>query len=260
MPSPFFSDDPLASPVKGRPYQLKKQRLSHPRIHCITTFMETASSTNKPQLVIYGGGGHCKALIDIIRTVGQYHITGILDDGLPASADLLGVPVLGTGDLAKELFQKGIHLAVNAVGGIGDYAQRLHVFEKLQAFGFEFPTVVHPTAYIEPSATVEPGCHLLAFAYVGSDCHVGFGSLINAHAILSHDVVLGRVVNLSPGVMLAGAVEIGDYSQVGMGVTINLHNKVGSRCRIGNGATIKSDVPDGTVVHAGAIYPAPLLH
>ena len=122
-----------------------------------------------------------------------------------------------------------------------------------------FPTVVHPTVYVEPSATLAPGCQLLAFAYVGSDCRVGFGSLINAHAILSHDVVLGQIVNLSPGAMLAGAVEIGDYSQVGMGVTINLHNKVGSRCRIGNGATVKSDVPDGTVIHAGAIFPDPHL-
>jgi sugar O-acyltransferase (sialic acid O-acetyltransferase NeuD family) len=221
--------------------------------------MGTIPSVNKPRLLIYGGGGHCKALIDIIRTVDRYQIAGILDDGLPTSTDLMGVPVLGTGNLAKSLFQRGIHLAVNAVGGIGDYAQRLHVFEQLQALGFEFPPVAHPTAYVEPSATLAPGCQLLAFAYVGSDCRVGFGSLINAHTILSHDVVLGQIVNLSPGAMLAGAVEIGDYSQVGMGVTINLHNKVGSRCRIGNGATVKSDVPDGTVIHAGAIYPDPHL-
>ncbi|HTX80082.1 MAG TPA: NeuD/PglB/VioB family sugar acetyltransferase [Longilinea sp.] len=214
---------------------------------------------NKPQLLIYGGGGHCKALIDIIRSVDRYQIAGILDDGLSAGTDLMGVPVLGKGDMAKELFQKGIRLAVNAVGGIGDYAQRLHVFEHLQALGFEFPTVIHPTAYVEPSATLAPGCQLLAFVYVGSDCRVGFGTLLNAHAILSHDVVLGQVVNLSPGAMLAGSVEVGDYSQVGMGVTINLHNKVGKRCRIGNGATVKGDVPDGTVVHAGAIYPDPHL-
>jgi acetyltransferase EpsM len=42
---------------------------------------------------------------------------------------------------------------------------------------------------------------------------------------------------------------------VGMGVTVNLRVTIGSRARVGNGATIKQDVPEGGIVHAGTIWP-----
>jgi hypothetical protein len=33
-------------------------------------------------LVIYGGGGQGKVIIDLVRTLGLFRIVGILDDGL----------------------------------------------------------------------------------------------------------------------------------------------------------------------------------
>jgi acetyltransferase-like isoleucine patch superfamily enzyme len=37
---------------------------------------------------------------------------------------------------------------------------------------------------------------------------------------------------------------------------VNLNVKIGAGVRIGNGATIKDDVPDGGIVRAGAIWPS----
>jgi acetyltransferase-like isoleucine patch superfamily enzyme len=55
--------------------------------------------------------------------------------------------------------------------------------------------------------------------------------------------------------MVAGDAVIGDFTQVGMNATINIGVRVGRECLIGNGATIKKDMPDGTRVYAGAIWP-----
>jgi sugar O-acyltransferase (sialic acid O-acetyltransferase NeuD family) len=206
-------------------------------------------------IVIYGGGGHGKALIDLVRAMHTYHVIGIIDDGAAAGEHIMDLQVLGNASVLAELRQRGVRLAVNAVGGIGDVSTRLRVFKVLHEAGFVCPALVHPRAYVEPSAVLAPGVQVFAFAYVGSETKVGYGSIINTGAIISHECALGNAVNISPGATLAGQVTVGDGTLIGMQATINLRVKVGQGVRIGNGATVKSDVPDRGVVRAGTIFP-----
>jgi acetyltransferase EpsM len=206
-------------------------------------------------MIVYGGGGHGKSLIELIRALGSYHLVGIMDDGIPAGEIILGLPVLGGGEALAEIYARGVRLAANAVGGIGDLTIRVKVFQRLTQAGFTCPAVVHPLAFVEPSASLSPGVQVFPHAYVGSEVHLGFGTIVNTGAIVSHDCQLGNYVNISPGAILAGGVRIGDGSLVGMGATLNLLVKVGQAARIGNGATVKSDVPEGGIVRAGNIWP-----
>lgn len=211
---------------------------------------------NDRSLIIYGGGGHGKSLVDLVRLLKEYQVVGIVDDGLTAGSSVLGVQVLGGSEVLTELHDCGLRYAVNAVGGIGNLAPRLKVFDNLTQAGFEFPTVVHPAAWVEASAQIGAGVQVFAHAYIGSAVQVGFGCIVNTGAIVSHDCVLEEMVNISPGAILAGSVHIGARTLVGMGVTINLDVKVGGGARIGNGATVKADVPAGGVVRAGTIWPS----
>jgi acetyltransferase EpsM len=208
-------------------------------------------------ILIYGGGGHGKSIIDLLRAASNYHIVGIVDDGLAAAgvSDVMGLPVLGGSGALAEQHQKGVRLAVNAVGGIGNVSVRIEVFQRLAQAGFACPAAVHPRAMIEPSASLSPGVQAFALAYIGSEVKVGYGAIVNTGAIVSHECLIGDYANLSPGAILAGQVEIGPAALVGMGVTINLQVKVGAKARIGNGATVKSDVPAGTIVRAGSVWP-----
>ena len=206
-------------------------------------------------IIVYGGGGHGKALIDLIRSLGSYRIVGVLDDGFAAGETILGVPVLGGEALLPQLYAQGVRLAVNAVGGIGNIAVRIKVFDRLAAAGFACPALIHPTAFVEPSASLSPGGQVFPHAYVGSDARVGFGCIVNTGAIVSHDCLLGDYANISPGAMLAGQVQIGAQALVGMGATINLRVKIGAGARIGNGSTVISDVPERGIVRAGKTWP-----
>jgi acetyltransferase EpsM len=206
-------------------------------------------------ILIYGGGGHGKALIDLIRALGTFSILGIVDDGLLIGTSLMGVTVLGGSQSLIKLHEDGLQFAANAVGGIGNISSRIAVFERLQQVGLTCPTLVHPSAFIEPSASLAEGVQVMPHAYVGSESHLGFGTIVNTGAIISHDCELGQYANLSPGAILAGEVSVGEATLVGMGVTVNLRVKIGSHARIGNSATIKQDVPAGGVVRAGTIWP-----
>lgn len=214
-----------------------------------------ASVFDARTIVVYGGGGHGKTLIDLLRRLGTYQIAGIMDDGIPAGTSIMGLPVLGGVEALADLFAHGVRLAVNAVGGIGNLAARVQVFRRLAEAGFVCPAVIHPSAVVEASARLAAGVQVFALAYVGSEAQVGFGGIINTGAIVSHDCVLGDYVNISPGAILAGEVQVGSGTLVGMGATINLQVKIGAGARIGNGATVKTDVPDKGIVRAGSVWP-----
>ncbi len=217
-------------------------------------FAVPESAFDPTAIIVYGGGGHGKSLIDLVRTLGTYRIAAIIDDGLKPGQEVMGIPVLGGREALPDLFQRGVRLAVNAVGGIGNVSVRIKVFHSLLETGFTCPALAHPSAVIERSASMEPGVQVFAQAYVGSEARIGFGTIINTGAIVSHDCDLGNYVNLSPGAILAGEVHVGEGALIGMGVTVNLGVQIGAGARIGNGATVKSDVAEGAVVRAGTIH------
>lgn len=221
-----------------------------------TSDLQLPISTFEPNsIVIYGGGGHGKALIDLLCALGTYPIAGVIDDHLAPGDKILGVPVLGGRAILAQVKAHGVNLAVNAVGGIGNISVRIKVFQQIKEAGFDCPVLVHPSAFVEPSAHLSDGVQVFPHAYVGSASHIGFGVIVNTGAIVSHDCQVDDYANLSPGAILAGEVNIGQAVLVGMGVTVNLQVKVGKRARIGNNATVKQDVPENGLVHAGMIWP-----
>ena len=255
----------ISAPARQLAAELNVNLAQFPPGAFITSEMVRTAATNTSVLadlkvqpndiLVYGGGGHGKSLIELIQTAGVYRVIGVIDDGLPIGSKILGFPVLGGGAILTALYQQGARLAVNAVGGIGNIAPRLKVFEKLAAAGYTCPTVIHPTALIEPSAVLLDGVQVMPFAYVGSSSKVSFGCIINTRATVSHDCLLAEYVNLAPGSILAGGVQVGARTLIGMNATVNLEVKIGSGVRIGNGATVKSDVGDHEVVRAGTIWP-----
>jgi acetyltransferase EpsM len=207
------------------------------------------------RMIVYGGGGHGKAVVEAVRAMGLHEIVGIVDDGLPGGTKVLGLPVLGGAEALPGLLVQGIRLAANAVGGIGDARSRVRVFWRLVDAGFSCPAVIHPTAFVEPSASLWPGAQVMPHAYIGSEAEIGFGAIVNTSAVVSHDCCLAAYANLSPGALLAGGVRIGESALVGMGVTVNLGVVIGDGARVGNSAVVKTDVPPGGVVRAGCVWP-----
>ena len=206
------------------------------------------------RILIYGAGGHAKTVISLLRLL-EWDIAGIIDDGVEAGVLVSGVRVLGNAELLPELRADGIDAVVNAVGGIGNYTVRLKIFERLKALDFCFPTLIHPAAFVEDTVTLADGIQILAKSYISSESSIGFGTLINAGVIISHDGKIGSCVNLSPGALLAGQVTVEDYAQIGMGATVNLGVTVGTRARVGNSAAVKADVPADGRVFAGTVWP-----
>ena len=205
-------------------------------------------------ILVYGGGGHAKAVMDMLKAIGEFEIAGIIDDGIPAGAEVMGIPVLGARDLLPGLAANGLRLAANGVGGIVDIGVRVRLFELLENQGFGLPALIHPRATVEPGAQVGAGVQVFPNAYVGSESVLRPKCMVNTGAVVSHDCEIGAYTHIAPGALLAGHVHVGERVLVGMGVKVVIGITLGDGARIGSGATVLKDVPAGTIVPAGSVW------
>jgi sugar O-acyltransferase (sialic acid O-acetyltransferase NeuD family) len=200
-------------------------------------------------IALYGAGGHARVLIDLMRQSGVFEPVVAVDDA-PASADVFGVPVIGTFDKLSDVRHKGVALAALAIGSVTEHRRRALLYQKLVSLGFQLPNLVHPRAMVEPSVKMGVGNQVFAGAIVGSGVELGDDTIINSGTVLSHDCRIGSHTHVSPGAILAGGVTVGENTLIGMGVTIYLGVRIGSNVTIANGVAIFRDVPDGTTVRS----------
>jgi sugar O-acyltransferase (sialic acid O-acetyltransferase NeuD family) len=207
------------------------------------------------EVLIYGAGGHSHMVVDLLRMMRSLRPVGIVSDPLHGDSQLMGVDVLGAGDMLPSLHDRGLRLIVNAVASVVKPRVRADVFERLIQMGFGFPALVHPQAVVEPSARLADGAQVFGGAMIGASAEIRFGAIINSGAIVSHDCVVGESAHLTPGAVLAGAVHVGHGALIGMGAMINMSVTIGEWARIGNGALVHADVPANAVVPAGSTWP-----
>jgi sugar O-acyltransferase (sialic acid O-acetyltransferase NeuD family) len=205
-------------------------------------------------ILVYGAGGHAKSVMDMVRSIGKFEIIGIVDDNVSAGTSVMGTPVIGSRIILEGLRKKGLLNTTNGVGGILDISSRVKVFDLLEKYSFTIPTIIHPCAWVEESARVEKGVQVFANSYVGSEVSLQPYCMINTNAVVSHDCIIGTYSHIAPGALLAGHVEVGERSLIGMGVKTAIGIKIGNNVRIGNGAIINADVPSKSIVPAGRIW------
>lgn len=207
-------------------------------------------------VVVFGAGGFAKSVIDLLRAAGRQRPICVVDDAAQTPTDVLGVPVVGGRSALPLLREHGLGGAVNAVGAIGRMQTRIDIFAHLEGLGFSLPTLVDPRATVAQSASVADGAQVFSGAQVCPAASIGKGTIVNTNAVVSHDCSVGDHVHLAPGCLLAGEVTVGDGTLVGMGVTTPIGVRIGAGAIVGNGAVLLGDVPDGTIVSAGTVWPA----
>lgn len=193
-------------------------------------------------VIILGGGGHAKVLIDALLA-SSVVIAGVVDpDPVLAGTKILGVPVLGGDKVVNEYPPSKIQL-VNGLGSVGLPANRQRLFERFKEMGYDFATVVHPSAVIASDVVLGEGAQIMAGAVIQPGSLIGINSVINTRASVDHDCIIGDNVHIAPGVTISGGVKIASGSHIGTGATVIQGISIGSNAVIGGGAVVVCDIP-----------------
>lgn len=202
----------------------------------------------KDKIILLGGGGHARVLIDLIRAEGGYEIIGILDAQLEPDTLVRGVPVLGNDDLLTDLCKKGVNKACIGVGSVRDNTIRKRLYERVKAYNFYVPSLIHSSAFTSENARISEGVQIMAGAIIQTGSLIGENTIINTGAIIDHDCNVGNHVHVCPGAVMGGGSIIGDNSFIGTGATIIHGIKIGKDTIIGAGAVVICGVPNGVTV------------
>lgn len=197
-------------------------------------------------LLILGAGGHARVVAETALAAGCHGGLAFADDRCTSPEALpspLGWPLIGT--LAQALDPAIRERFPAAVVAIGHAATRLHWQQRLLAAGYELPLLIHPTAWVSPSARLAPGTVVFAQAAVQSQAAIGAAAILNTGCSVDHDAVLADAVHLCPGARLAGEVRVGARSWIGIGASVIQQIRIGADVTVGAGAAVVCDLPDG---------------
>lgn len=173
----------------------------------------------KNKIILIGGGGHCKSVIDVIEQEGRFEIAGIVEKYKGESQSVLGYPLIGTDDELGKLRQL-YDYAIVTVGQIRSNSVRVKLFTKLEALGFILPTIISPLAYVSKHASIDKGSVVLHHAVLNVGVKVGKNCIINSKALIEHDAQVHNHSHIATGAILNGDVVVKANSFVGSGAVV----------------------------------------
>ena len=173
---------------------------------------------NKPKILLIGGGGHCKSVIDVIEQENRFKIAGIIDKKELIGTKVLNYEVIACDDDLEELF-KTYKNAIVTVGQIKSNILRVKLFDILKDIGYSLPTIISPLAYVSKYANIDQGTIIHHQALVNANTKIGKNCIINTKALIEHDVVVEDNCHISTAAIINGGVVVEQNSFIGSNAT-----------------------------------------
>ena len=147
---------------------------------------------DKKNLLILGAGQYGQVVQETAQAMGCFEKIGFLDDSSP----------IALGKLAD--YQSFAREYGCAFVAMGNPALRIQWLDKLEQAGYELPVLIHPKAYVSPSAQLGKGCIVEPMSVVHTGCILGKGCLICAGAVVNHASLCGDCVQIDCNATVAG--------------------------------------------------------
>lgn len=155
-------------------------------------------------ILILGAGSYGQAVAETAAACGYSRID-FLDDANPKA--------LGSLSEAERFLRD----YPEAIAGIGSNRLREQLQQKLKQIGFGLPVLIHPTAYVSPTARIEEGTFVGPMAIVNTRAHVGQGSILSAGSIVDHHAEIGAWCHINTGSIVKAGGKVPPFTKLEAG-------------------------------------------
>ena len=190
-------------------------------------------------LILIGGGGHCKSVIEAAESAG-YTILGVLDVAENVGKNVLSYKIIGTDEDIPTYVDKAEF--VITVGFIKNPTIRIKLYNKVKEAGGKLATVIASTAHVSKYAEIGEGTVVLHQAFVNADAKVGCNVILNNFVNIEHDAVIGDQCHISTGAMVNGECKVGKNCFIGSQSVLANCITVGDDIIVGAGSFVRKSI------------------
>lgn len=188
------------------------------------------------RLAVYGTGGSGREVHEIVSAMDpareRWEEVVFVDDVTDAR-ELYGSRVMPFEELASLYGPDEVEFVI----AVGEPTSRELLFDRAAARGYGFATIVHPSAFVSPSARLGRGVFVKMQSIVSAEATLADNVFVQADAIVGHDVTVGPHTQISAFSHIAG------------------HASLGARCYLGVRASVREEcqMGDDVVLAMGAV-------
>ena len=200
------------------------------------------------RVVIFGGSGHAKVIVDIIENQTDLELIGLIDNFASIDAKVLGYSVLGNNEVLPDLIKK--FNFTKGIIGIGDNSRRSYVAKTIKSISpeFEFVNCIHTSAKIGKSISLGQGNVIMPGVVINACSTIENHSILNTNSSIDHDCHMKDFSSIGPNCAVGGNSSIGEYSAIGIGASVFHNIKIADNCIVGGGSIVTKNT------HANSVY------
>lgn len=194
-------------------------------------------------LIIVGAGGLGREVFQYARDTygdhGSFRIKGFLDDNPNELSDRgYSMPIGIIGNTNNYDIQANDRFII----AVGDPYVRKVLVNKLQTRGAQFATLVHPKAYVAPSAKLGKGVIISPFATIATYAVIKDHAVLGFYAHVGHDSVIGDFNVLSPYAAVNGGVHLDHNVFLGTHAVVTPGRTIGNDVQIAASSVVYTDI------------------
>lgn len=156
------------------------------------------------RLIILGFGGYGQTVQDVAIQLGYDCV--FLDDSISESP--------------LSSYTNYIDSNTEFIPAFGNNAFRIEWIEKLEFSNAKLATLIHPTAYVSPKATIAKGNVILPKALINTNVVIEKGCIINLGVIIDHGCVIEEGCHICLGAIVKGNNRISALTKIKAGEVI----------------------------------------
>ncbi len=195
------------------------------------------------KVVIVGAGSTAQSVASMLLNDRNFQIVGFTDkDNKIKGKSILGIEVIGSHNLLKDLYGQGIRGAVVAIGYDNNIREKY--FHQLKEIGFEMISIIDASAIISSSVVINEGVVIGPGAIISPSVRIDRNTILEAGVNVGSDTQIGDNVTIGIGCNISGGCFIKRNAFLSAGCSVAPSLTIGKNAKVNPGQSVIKNILD----------------